>query len=371
MVEPCFLVGIYARISVDAGEEKRESINTQIAMCRQYLSEHPDMKLYHCYTDIGKSGVSFKRTGFEQMMEDIKQGRINCVLVKDLSRFGRNHIETGNYIQNIFPFLGVRFIALTDGVDTFLPESGTDEMIVSLKNLINEMYVRDIAQKISSSKRSCREEGGYTGGIPPYGYKTGWENGKRHLFVCPETGEIVKEIYRMYLSGKNRAQIAGILYERGVHRPDAYRKTGQAYGKEGELLQPWSSETVKRILTNPVYKDNVPGIISEEDFSRAADIAKVHAPKRKKRGKTVGVCKKREKLEESSVKREIARYGALIEGKRRWGSELYRQYRTGSLTCTEFQKKLRENEQAVGVLTTERLHLQNSLKDMKVEKENG
>ena len=258
-----FHVGVYARLSVDGskacGQEdtpqarKNESIDTQIAMAKRYLKEHPEMELYDCYTDLGRTGTSFKREGFERMMQDVRKKRIDCVIVKDLSRFGRNHIEAGNYIQKIFPFMGVRFIALGDGIDTFGEKSGTDEMALNLKNLVNEMYARDIAGKVKSSKRSRQEQGSYTGGIPPYGYRAEWIEGRKCLFICPETSGIVKDIYGMYLSGKNMRQIAGELYGRGIHRPGIYKKTGHVYRQEGEVLEQWGTGTVKLILTNPVY----------------------------------------------------------------------------------------------------------------------
>lgn len=264
-----FHVGIYARLSVDGAKTcgqkgcrqaktckqvwKNESIDTQIAIAKQYLEQHPEMELYDCYTDLGRTGTNFRREGFERMMQDVRKKRIDCVIVKDLSRFGRNHIETGNYIQKIFPFMGVRFIALTDGIDTFLTKSDTDEMTVNLKNLVNEMYARDIAEKVRSSRRSSQEQGSYTGGIPPYGYRTERVDWKRCLFICPETSAIVRDIYEMYLSGKNMRQIAGVLYERGIHRPGDYRKTGHVYRQEGEILEQWTAGTVKLILTNPVY----------------------------------------------------------------------------------------------------------------------
>lgn len=248
-----FQVGVYARLSVEGSERKNESIDTQIAMAKQYLKEHPEMELYDCYTDLGRTGTNFKREGFERMMQDVRKKRIDCVIVKDLSRFGRNHIEAGNYIQKIFPFMGVRFIALADGIDTFGEKSGTDEMALNLKNLVNEMYARDIAQKVKSSKHSRQEQGSYTGGIPPYGYRAEWIEGKKCLFICPETSGIVKDIYGMYLSGKNMGQIAGELYESGIHRPGIYKKTGHVYQQEGEALEQWGTATVKFILTNPVY----------------------------------------------------------------------------------------------------------------------
>lgn len=281
---PCskyFYVGIYARISVDNSEDKKDSIDTQIAIAKQYLEEHPEMELYDCYTDLGRSGTNFKREGFERMMQDVRKKRINCVIVKDLSRFGRNHIETGNYIQKIFPFMGVRFLALTDGVDTFEQKSGADEMTVNLKNLVNEMYARDIAEKVRSSRRSSQEQGSYTGGLPPYGYRAEWVNGKKCLFICLQTSGIVKNIYELFLSGKNMRQIARVLYEQGIHRPSDYRKTGYVYRQEGEALKQWSIGTIKFILTNPVYIGCRVGTIYGKQYKLKShyDIEKQYKPR--------------------------------------------------------------------------------------------
>ncbi|RKI39065.1 hypothetical protein D7V86_17565 [bacterium D16-51] len=237
-----------------------------------------------CYTDVGRTGQDFKREGFEQMIHDIRKKRIDCVIVKDLSRFGRNYIETGNYVQKIFPFMGVRFLALTDGVDTFTEESGMDEMSFQLKNLVNEMYARDISEKVRSGKRCRQEQGSYTGGLPPYGYQAEWVDGKRCLFVCPETSAVVREIYGMFLSGKNMRQIAVELFIQRVHRPGVYRKTGHVCCQEGEVLEQWGTGTIKFILTNPVYTGRLAqgakSVISEEIFYRAAS----------KFGKQLGKC---------------------------------------------------------------------------------
>jgi len=279
-----FHVGIYARLSVDSTEKKNESIDTQIAIARQYLKEHPEMELYGCYTDLGKTGTNFKREGFERMMQDVRKKRIDCVIVKDLSRFGRNHIEMGNYIQKIFPFMGIRFIAITDGVDTLSTKAGTDEMAVNLKNLFNEMYAKDISGKVKSSRRTSQEQGSYTGGIPPYGYYPEWVAGKKCLFVCPETSVVVKEIYEMFLAGKNMRQITRVLYEKKIHRPGIYRKTGHVYQQKGEVLEQWAAGTVKLILSNPVYMGclvhgTTEPVVSEDMFFQTASILEKSAVK--------------------------------------------------------------------------------------------
>lgn len=248
-----YAAGIYARLSVDSGERKNESIDTQVEIARDFIGRQADMEVYGIYTDTGRTGTNFKREGFERMMRDVRARRIDCIVVKDLSRFGRNHIETGNYMEKIFPFMGVRFIAVTDHYDS-MDISGQNEMMsVNLKNLVNEMYARDIAAKVKAGKRAKWEQGSYTGGIPPYGYRAEWIDGKKCLLIEKGTSDIVKKIYDLFLSGGSRKEIVAWLYENKVARPAEYRKTGQVFCTDGQELFQWSGATVRLILTNPVY----------------------------------------------------------------------------------------------------------------------
>jgi len=199
-----YSVGIYARLSVDTDERKRESIETQIEIAKAYIRQQDDMVLFDCYTDVGKTGTNFKRDGFERMMQDVRMRKIDCIIVKDLSRFGRNHIEAGNYIEKIFPFMGVRFIAVTDHFDSMESSGQNETWGMNLKNLVNEMYARDIAVKVKSSRKEKWEQGSYTGGVPPYGYRAEWIGDKKCLFIEETTSDIVKQIYGMFLSGKKQ-----------------------------------------------------------------------------------------------------------------------------------------------------------------------
>lgn len=258
MMRKIYSVGIYARLSVD-GEKaceqarKNESIETQIEIAKAFVRQQEDMVIFDCYTDVGKTGTNFERDGFERMMCDVRMRRIDCIIVKDLSRFGRNHIETGNYIEKIFPFMGVRFIAVTDNFDTLYLSGKNETLGVNLKNLVNEMYAKDIAVKVKTSKKEKWEQGSYTGGVPPYGYRAEWIGDKKCLFIEEVTSDIVKKIFDLFLSGKNTKEITAWLHEERIVRPSVYHKTGHIYGQEGcELLQ-WSKGTVKMILTNPVY----------------------------------------------------------------------------------------------------------------------
>lgn len=246
-----YFAGIYARLSVDGGERKNESIGTQIEIAREYIAGQSDMILYDCYTDLGRTGTNFERQGFERLMEDVRFRRVNCVIVKDFSRFGRNYIETGNYLQKIFPFLGVRFIAVSDDYDSLFDKG--DEIGVNLKNLANEMYAKDIAVKVKSSKRAKWAAGSYTGGLPPYGYRAEWDGGRKRLLKEAETAEIVRKIFRLYGGGKSLRETAEWLYREQIHRPAEYRRYGHPRRQEGETLLEWGRTSVKTVLTNPVY----------------------------------------------------------------------------------------------------------------------
>lgn len=248
-----YSVGIYARLSVDANERKNESIETQIEIVKAFISRQKDMVIFDCYTDVGKTGTNFEREGFERMMRDVRTRKIDCIIVKDLSRFGRNHIETGNYIEKIFPFMGVRFIAVTDNFDSMNVSGQNETLGVNLKNLVNEMYAKDIAVKVKSSRQAKWEQGSYTGGVAPYGYRAEWIGDKKCLFIEETTSDIVKKIFDLFLSGKNMKEIVIWLYEERIVRPMEYHKTGQIYCPAGGKLQQWSRGTVKMILTNPVY----------------------------------------------------------------------------------------------------------------------
>ena len=162
--------GIYARLSVDKHGRKNESIDTQIEIAKEYIGKSENIVLAECYTDLGKTGTNFEREGFEKLMADIRRHKINCVIVKDLSRFGRNYLEAGNYMEKIFPFFNVRFISVSDGYDSHRTQGENDALAIHLKNVVNELYARDCAEKVRTMKRSKMEQGCYVGGVPSYGY---------------------------------------------------------------------------------------------------------------------------------------------------------------------------------------------------------
>ncbi len=276
LIKQRYFAGIYARVSVDKENEKGESVETQLAIGRAFIQSQHNIELYNCYIDIGRTGTNFLRKGFEHMMEDVRMGRINCIIVKDLSRFGRNYIETGNYLEKIFPFLGVRFIAVTDRFDSQNPLCWNDNVNMNLKNLVNEMYAKDIALRVSTSKKEKQEQGSYIGGIPPYGYAVEWIGRQRILVVEKGTSDIVKKLYQLFLSGESIQSIRKWLYQQKIHSPMAYRRSGNIFCQEGEILKKWQQKTVKAILSNSVYtgvlngKEHThQGIIDEETFACA------------------------------------------------------------------------------------------------------
>ncbi|GBU04252.1 DNA invertase Pin-like site-specific DNA recombinase [Faecalimonas umbilicata] len=248
-----FRVGIYARLSVDSTEKKNESIESQIEIARKHIESLPNMIIVEVYSDLGTTGTNFDRPDFQRMLQDIRKKKINCVVVKDFSRFARDYIETGNYLERIFPFMGVRFISVTDHYDSENPVDGNGKMKINLKNIVNELYAKDISQRVESSKRAKLENGSYIGGIPAYGYEKHKIQDKYVLFKEKETSTIVQRVYEMYDSGKRISEIIKFLYELKVHRPTEYQKTKHVYCQNGETLKQWSEVTLTAMLTNPIY----------------------------------------------------------------------------------------------------------------------
>lgn len=207
--------GIYARLSVDKHDQKNESIDTQVEIAKEYINKLEDIVLIDCYTDLGKTGTNFEREGFARLMNDIRQHRINCVVVKDFSRFGRNYIETGNYLEKIFPFFNVRFISVSDGYDSHQKLQENDNFSVHLKNIVNEMYARDCARKVREVKKSKLKQGCYVGGIPSYGYYGKWIGGKKYFFQKRKRA-MLSEKYISYLTVGTALRKSLLIYIRRV-----------------------------------------------------------------------------------------------------------------------------------------------------------
>ena len=246
---------IYARLSRDDGDKlESDSIINQKALIRDFLSKHPEIHAVSEKTDDGYSGVNFDRPAFQEMMEDIRSGKINCVVVKDLSRFGRNYIEAGNYIERVFPFLGVRFIAINDNYDS-LDRNQSDSLIIPFKNLINDAYCKDISVKIRSQLEIKRKKGQFIGAFAAYGYLKDEEDHNK-LVVDTYASEIVRAIFKCKIQGMSQGRIANKLNMQGVLCPMEYKlslgmKVQTNFRVHKKAL--WSSKTVTRILANEIY----------------------------------------------------------------------------------------------------------------------
>lgn len=260
-----FAAAMYLRLSrEDRGKEDKsgfgklesDSIANQRELIWAYLGEQQDMELYDIYVDDGFSGSNFDRPGFKRMMGDIEAGRVNCVIVKDLSRFGRDYIESGRYIQKRFPQLGVRFIALTDRYDSFLADAGESGIVLPVKNFINDSYCRDISTKVKSQLEVKRKNGECVAPFALYGYRKSVSS-KNRLVVDEYAAEIVRNIFEWKIEGLAISAIAGKLNDFGILSPKEYKKSiGCHYGggfPSGAEKSLWSSSTIKRILTNEMY----------------------------------------------------------------------------------------------------------------------
>ena len=226
---PVCMAAIYARLSVDTDERKSESIETQVTLIKEFVDRHNaeankeyELVVYDIYSDLGKTGTNFERAGFERMMDDVRAGKVNCILVKDFSRFGRNYIETGNYLEKILPFMKVRFISVCDHYDSFAPNAKNQELSMNIKNLVNDAYAKDISAKERAAKRTAQKNGEYVGATAPYGYCCEKINGIYKLVKEPESAKIVQRIFAEYASGKEIQQIIDGLFEDSVHRISDY-----------------------------------------------------------------------------------------------------------------------------------------------------
>jgi len=245
----------YIRLSsADDKPGESDSVTNQRKLIDEWLKSHPEIEVVSERIDDGWSGILFDRPAFKEMMQDIQNGIVNCCVTKDLSRLGREYIETGRYLRRIFPAYGVRFIAINDNIDT-LNDSG-DDLTISLKNIINEAYCRDISVKTRSALDVKRASGDYVGACPVYGYKKSEDD--RHLLVPDEyAANIIREIFGMKISGMAAARIAEELNLRGVLSPYEYKKDrGFPHPKKGFADiedAKWSAQTIIRILQDEIY----------------------------------------------------------------------------------------------------------------------
>ena len=276
-----YKAGIYARLSADINERKSESIDVQEEIARKHIERlnqggQEVIDIIECYRDLGKTGSNFDREGFKRLMQDIRLGDIDCVVVKDLSRFGRNYLEAGNYIEKIFPFLGVRFIAVSDGIDTGDKGNDTKQMASEIKNLVNDMYAKDFSKKAKTGLKQRREAGSYVGGPPPYGYKAVWEGKVRRLVPDENTAGIVKHIYQSFIEKESYKAVTDDLNRRRVNPPAVYKQTGEVFCLPDIEYKGWDKSAVERVIGSRTYA----GILAQGKTSITArdESSRIHKP---------------------------------------------------------------------------------------------
>lgn len=251
-----FLAAGYLRLSrEDENSSESGSIQTQREMILSYIAEQEDVVLSGFYTDDGYSGLQYERPGFLQMMEDMYSGKINCIIVKDLSRLGRDYIQSGKLIQRVFPAMQVRFIAIADGYDSAFASVQESGFLLPLKNFMNDAYCRDISMKVRSQQQMKRKQGAFIGAFPVYGYRKSPEN-RNQLLIDKRAAEIVALIFMLKKDGWRIYHIAKLLNQKGILSPLAYKRQMEEHFQTGFQVHEhtdWSSTAVKRILTNEIY----------------------------------------------------------------------------------------------------------------------
>lgn len=246
----------YLRISREDGDkEESDSIGSQKDITHEYVEQNDDIVFVDEYIDDGWTGTNFDRPDFERMVSDIKNGAVNCIIVKDLSRLGRNYILVGQYLEMIFPLLNIRFISVVDRIDSVKDPASINNALVSFKNVMNDEYCRDISNKVRASLDRKRGKGEFIGSFASYGYAKDPED-RHHLVIDPIAAEVVRSIYQWFLGGMSIIGIAKKLNRLGVPNPTMYKKQlGLNYRHpEGELGDGlWPDSSVKRILKNRIY----------------------------------------------------------------------------------------------------------------------
>ena len=244
---------LYARLSVEDNGKEADSIENQIALLESYISGCPDLSRVELFADNGYTGTNFHRPEFNRMMEAVQSGVIDCIVVKDLSRLGRNYIETSQFIEKICPFYGLRFIAVNDGFDT-ATVTDTAQMSMALSNIVNDYYAKDISRKVTSALQTKMERGDYIGNYAPHGYCKDPEN-KNHLVIDSETAPVIRQIFQWRAEGISYMGINRRLNEAGIPSPGQYRlehgiETNN--NRKGRSVL-WNKHMVTEILKNIVY----------------------------------------------------------------------------------------------------------------------
>lgn len=247
-----FPTAIYARLSVENSgkSEKVDVITNQIEICKSYIADRPYLDLVDTYIDNGRTGTVFDRPEFNRLMTDIKSGRIKCLVVRDLSRFGRDYIETGTYLERIFPQIGLRFIAIKENYDNLDTDGSNESLIIPLQNMINALYSKDISRKVSTALKAQMEQGTFQKRNLPYGYR--WNAEHSNMVIDKETAQYVRLMFKWKIEGWSIPMILDELDRLGAPNPELRKR--QNGTRTGDCsCKGWHSSTLYGILTNPHY----------------------------------------------------------------------------------------------------------------------
>lgn len=252
-----FRVAEYIRLSREDGDRaESDSVGNQKKLIADYLKDKDDFIVYDIYVDDGYTGTNYKRPAFQRMLADIEADRVNCVVVKDLSRFGRDYIDTGKYLERYFPDKGVRFIAITDHIDSL---KRAYDLLLPIKNIFNEQYARDISGKVHASLRTKQKAGEFIGAFASYGYRKSPVD-KNKLVIDEYAAGIVRRVFQMYIDGAGKNSIAVALNREGIVCPSEYKKrNGENYrnSRRLESTSYWTYSTINRLLQNEIYAGNM------------------------------------------------------------------------------------------------------------------
>ena len=244
---------IYARLSVENSgkDDDGNSLQNQIAVCEDYLDGCPYLRLAEVYSDNGRTGTVFDRPAWNRLMDDVRTGKIQCIVVRDLSRFGRDYVETGSYLEKIFPALGTRFISVKENFDNFTCGNAMESLSVSLQNLVNAMYSRDISKKVSTALRAQMETGIFRNRNLPYGYL--WNGDKTAYVVDEEAAAVVRQIFEWKRQEVSVYTIVERLKAGGIESPERHKR--RAGTRNGDNIQGegWCPSTIRGILQNRAY----------------------------------------------------------------------------------------------------------------------
>lgn len=252
-----YQAGLYIRLSDEDGDKgESNSVTNQRSLLIEFCKSQPDLLICEIYIDDGYSGTNFQRPDFQRMLDDIENKKINCVIVKDLSRFGRDYIDTGHYLERFFPRRGIRFISISDGIDS---KKNDYDLMLPIKNIFNEQYARDISKKIRYTIDTKQKAGEFIGAFASYGYKKD-PNNKNKLLIDEYAADIVRRIFCLFLEGNGKQTIARILNEDGILSPTLYKNANGLKYRNSNVRHnniTWSYSTISNILSNEIYVGNM------------------------------------------------------------------------------------------------------------------